>query len=172
MTRQQRRAAARSMQKLGTPDRQSINALRSAKPRLLANIEGDDPLKMSCSAYISNVDLGWDEVLEEGFDAYGRLGATYFRIVMRDGKKFYLSTFMVSRDLVLSRWGEAGLAYCDPITGLAAARIDQQLPPEEIMKVRCDELKKAATDNERAAAILEGAARRGRLREFEPGLKN
>src|SRR6516164_9237596 len=51
------------------------NELRSAKPRLIVCVEnGEDELTKYLSPYISNVDLGWDECLDEGFDPEGKTG--------------------------------------------------------------------------------------------------
>jgi hypothetical protein len=104
----------------------SENTLRSAKPRLLIvarPIKGGLP--NGYRMYISDVDLGWDELVREGFDPeHSPLGPVFWRIVRRAGEGYYLSTFMASRDGVLQAWGVAGLAYCDPITGLAPARVE------------------------------------------------
>jgi hypothetical protein len=105
------------------------NELRSAKPRLLALCFTQDNTRIEVNPYISDVDLGWDECLREGFDPDGRtgLGPVYWRVVMRAGEEFYLSTFMASRDQVMNGWGSAGLAYCNPITGMAMARVETRL---------------------------------------------
>ena len=106
------------------------NELRSAKPRLIVCVEnGEDELTKYLSPYISDVDLGWDECLDEGFDPEGKtgLGPVYWRIVARAGEQFYLSTFMATRAHVTKAWGPAGLAYCDPITGVAIARVETRL---------------------------------------------
>jgi hypothetical protein len=106
------------------------NELRSAKPRLLCVVEGgEDERTQYLSPYISDVDLGWDELIDEGFDSgpLSPLGPVYWRIVERAGERFYLSTFMATRAHVTKAWGPAGLAYCDPITGVAIARVETRL---------------------------------------------
>ena len=104
------------------------NELRSAKPRLLLDCIQDKNVRgrFHVNPYVSDVDLGWDECLREGFDPDGRtgLGPVYWRVVMRAGEEFYLSTYTATREHVMERWGSAGLAYCDPITGMAMARVE------------------------------------------------
>jgi hypothetical protein len=105
------------------------NELRSAKPRLLCVVEGgEDERTYYLSPYISDVDIGWDELIDEGFDngPLSLLGPVYWRIVER-AEPFYLSTFMATRANVTKAWGPAGLAYCDPITGMAMARVETRL---------------------------------------------
>jgi hypothetical protein len=93
------------------------NELRSAKPRLLCVFEGgEDERTYYLSPYISDVDL-----------PLSLLGPVYWRIVERAGERFYLSTFMATRAHVTKAWGPAGLAYCDPITGTAMARVETRL---------------------------------------------
>jgi hypothetical protein len=116
----------------------SENDLRAAKPRLICYVENEGPgiegegLRFGLTPYISDVDLGWDELLDEGFDPSGMsgLGPVYFRIVARGDERFYVSTFMASRSMVLKAWGTDGLAYCDPVTGMAPARIETRLSPD------------------------------------------
>jgi hypothetical protein len=107
------------------------NELRSAKPRLLVDCIQDKNVRgrFRVNPYISDVDLGWDECLREGFDPDGRtgLGPVYRRVVMRAGEVFYLSTYKATREQVMKGWGSAGLAYCDPITGTAMARVETKL---------------------------------------------
>jgi hypothetical protein len=103
--------------------------LRSAKPRLLCVSRWhEDQRAAELNPYISKVDLGWDEVLREGFDPDGSpLGPVYWRVVRRAEAQFYLSTFETALPNVLKSWGPAGVAYCDPITGRAFARIETRL---------------------------------------------
>ena len=105
------------------------NDLRSAKPRLLCVCFTQDNNRIEVNPYISDVDLGWDELIDEGFNPKRGtgLGPVYWRIVLRAGEQFCLSTFMASRDQVMNCWGSAGLAYCDPITGIAMARVETWL---------------------------------------------
>jgi hypothetical protein len=46
-------------------------------------------------------------------------------------EKLYCSTFIVSRDQIGTAWGPQGLAYCDPVTGVAVARIETVLPESD-----------------------------------------
>jgi len=108
--------------------------LQSAKPRLLTVVEpgeatSDGGQEMFVTPYISDVDLGWDELIDEGFNPEGKtgLGPVYWRVVERAGERFYLSTFMAPRAQVLKGWGNAGLKYCDPKTGMAPARVETRL---------------------------------------------
>jgi hypothetical protein len=99
--------------------------LRSAKPRLIcrADINGANT---KITPFISQTDNGWDEILAEGYDPkYSPLRcAVYWRIVKRGNEQFYCSTFQVPPHQVFKAWGEKGLAYCDPVTGMAVARIE------------------------------------------------
>jgi hypothetical protein len=99
--------------------------LRSAKPRLVYRAYIDsDPVKIT--AFVGDGDDGWDEILAEGYDAkYSPLGCpVYWRIVKQGAEEFYCSTFQVPRHQVFKAWGEKGLAHCDPVTGMAVARIE------------------------------------------------
>jgi hypothetical protein len=99
--------------------------LKSAAPRLLLFVkETDDEAIFSVEPHISDNDISWDEIFDEGFDPdYSPLGPVYWRVIRRGKKKFYYSTFAVSRDQIISGWGAKGLSYCDPITGIGVARI-------------------------------------------------
>ena len=79
--------------------------------------------------YISEVERGWDEIISEGYDPdHSPLGCpVYWRIVNRGDEKFYCSTFPAKRDQIIKAWGTRGLAYCDPVTGMAIARIETYL---------------------------------------------
>jgi hypothetical protein len=70
-----------------------------------------------------------DEVLDEGYDPHhSPLGTpVYWRAIDRDGERFYCSTFLATRTRVMKCWGPLGLAYCDPITGMAVARLETNL---------------------------------------------
>ena len=78
--------------------------------------------------YISETERGWDEVLSEGYDPDGSpLGPVYWRIVDRGDEQLYCSTFQLEGDLVSKGWGTRALIYCDPVTGMAVARIETLL---------------------------------------------
>jgi hypothetical protein len=78
--------------------------------------------------YISEVERGWDEIIEEGYDADNSLLApVYWRIVSRGDQQLYCSTFLLTRDLIIRGWGTRALVYCDPGTGKAAVRIEALL---------------------------------------------
>jgi hypothetical protein len=104
------------------------NYLRSAQPCLILRIESKDGQSFKVTPYISKVDRGWDEVIDEGYDPNNSpLGPVYWRIVNRGDERFYLSTYPVMRDQIIRAWGIKGLSYCDPITGIAVARIETLL---------------------------------------------
>jgi hypothetical protein len=90
----------------------------------------DGEVAVLLKPYISDVDLGWDELIDEGFDPRGGtgLGPVYWRIVMRASERFYISTFFMPRANAVYRYGEAVLKYCDPKTGMVPVRIESRLP--------------------------------------------
>ena len=101
--------------------------LQSAKPRLISRVEFLDKecTTAKCAAHIRmSDDLDWDELIDEGYDPRGVVGPTYWRIVRRGGELLYLSTVSIPRDGVINGWGREGLAYCDPLTGMAVIRIE------------------------------------------------
>lgn len=100
--------------------------LRRAKPRLIVTcIQSEGGRVNKLTPYISEVDRGWDEVIDEGYDPnHSPLGPVYWRIVKRDGEQFYCSTFLTTRDAIIKAWGRPGLSYCDPVTGIAVARTE------------------------------------------------
>jgi hypothetical protein len=120
-----------------TPDQKaSAEYLRSAQPRLICRVDPEgryvDPegsRLFKLTPYISEVDLRWDEVIREGYDPdQSPLGCpVYWRIVNRADEQFYCSTFRAKRDQIIKAWGTRGLAYCDPVTGMAAVRIETYL---------------------------------------------
>ena len=69
------------------------------------------------------------EVIDEGYDPdHSPLGRpVYWRIVERNDGRLYLSTFLMPRANVIKIWGMEGLAHCDPVTGMAAVRIETVL---------------------------------------------
>lgn len=101
--------------------------LRSAQPRLIITCENKGR-SSSLTPHIGEVDRGWDEVISEGYDPdHSPLGPVYWRIVKRGDERFYCSTFPVRRDGIISVWGVKGLSYCNPLTGIAVARIETLL---------------------------------------------
>jgi hypothetical protein len=118
----------------------SAEYLRSAKTRLILRVESEDGWRvdsegrqrLKLTPFISEVERGWDEVIREGFDPNNSpLGCpVYWRVVNRGGEQFYCSTFAVTRDRITKAWGTSGLAYCDPVTGMAVARIETYLGKE------------------------------------------
>jgi hypothetical protein len=106
------------------------NDLRSAKPRLICCVENPERFAFVPRTLISDVDLdGDDELIEDGFEpsSGSEIGPVYYCHVVRAGEQFALGTFMAPRVWVLKAWGPAGLAYCDPVTGMAPARIETRL---------------------------------------------
>jgi hypothetical protein len=99
--------------------------LRSAKPRLICRTEINGA-NVKITPFISEADNGSDEILAEGYDSkHSPLGCpVYWRIVKRGNKQFYCSTFQVPPHHIVKAWGDRGLAYCDPVTGMAVARIE------------------------------------------------
>jgi hypothetical protein len=112
---------------MDTPINQKAFAeyLRFAKPRLICRVEVEGN-HCKLTPFISQLDRDWDEIIDEGYDPDNSpLGCpVYWRIVKRGGEQLYCSTFRVTRREVFQGWGESGLAYCDPVTGTAAARLE------------------------------------------------
>ncbi len=106
--------------------------LRAAYPQLILRVRNTNHLEYETTPSIREVDPGWDELLDEGYDPNGSpLGPVYWRIIQRAEEKIYCSTFVVSRDQIVTAWGPQGLAYCDPVTGLAVARIETVVPESD-----------------------------------------
>jgi hypothetical protein len=105
--------------------------LRSARPRLICRVDPnpESKLRFRLTPSISEVELGWDEVLDEGYDpSHSPLGCpVYWRIISRGDERFYCSTFLAGRAQVIKGWGTQGLAHCDPVTGMAVARLETNL---------------------------------------------
>jgi hypothetical protein len=104
--------------------------LRTARPHLICRVTSKDggPVqlegRLDCLPFVSEVELGWDKVFDEGYDPGGSpLGPVYWRIAERGHENLYLSTYVAQRHEVIEKWGTKGLAYCDPVTGTAVARI-------------------------------------------------
>jgi hypothetical protein len=124
----------------------SAEYLRSAQPRLICRVDARPKQgEFKLTEYIREVDGGWEEVIDEGYDPdHSPLGCpVYWRIVNRGDERFYCSTFLATRAQVIKGWGRKGLAYCNPVTGMAVARIETNLrcewPPGDY-----DELEEAA----------------------------
>jgi hypothetical protein len=107
----------------------SAENLRSAQPRLICRAETKDGRLFEMTPYISEVECGWDEVIREGYDPdHSPLGCpVYWRVVKRGDEHLYCSTFLAMRDAVIKAWGTKALTYCDPVTGMAFARIETLL---------------------------------------------
>jgi hypothetical protein len=105
--------------------------LRSAKPRLITQLKLGKDKRLEFKASIGQTDC--DEVWSEGYDPdHSPLRRpVYWRHVRRGDAQFNWSTYAVTRDEVLRGWGKEGLAYCDPITGLAIVRMEQELRPDQ-----------------------------------------
>jgi hypothetical protein len=102
------------------------DVLRSAKPHLILHIQ-EDHRGFECrrELRIDASEGDWDEVISEGYDPiHGPLAPVYWRVVDRGAERFYLSTFRAKREWVINVWGPRGLAYCDPVTGMAFARME------------------------------------------------
>jgi hypothetical protein len=100
----------------------SAEYLRSAQSLLIIRVDSDH-LHYKLMPYISTVERGWDEVIDEGYDP-DHSPPVYWRVVKRGDDQFYCSTFLATRDEVIKCWGTGGLAYCDPATGMAVARME------------------------------------------------
>jgi hypothetical protein len=114
------------MKRKSTPEASQKN-LQSAQPYLICRVDFlEDGRTADVMPYVSH------EVVDEGYDADSSpLGRpVYWRIVKRDDRKSYLSTFLMSRAEVIKSWGTKGLAHCDPLTGMAAVRIETSLRNE------------------------------------------
>jgi hypothetical protein len=103
--------------------------LRSAQAHLVCRIDPDGGLGVRCTPYIRDVNVGLEEVLDEGYDPHHSplVCPVYWRVIDRGDEQFYCSTFLATRSQVMKAWGIQGLAYCDPITGMAVARIETNL---------------------------------------------
>ncbi len=107
----------------------SAEYLRAAHPRLICTSEIVAGRCCKLTPYIREGENSCEEVITEGYDpVHSPLGCpVYWRIVKRGELKFYFSTFMAPYDLVKRAWGTVALGYCDPDTGLAAARLETKL---------------------------------------------
>lgn len=107
----------------------SAEYLRSAQPRLVCRIDPKADLGVKLTPYISELERIWEEVMDEGYDPdHSPLGCpVYWRIVKQGDEQFYCSAFLATRAQVIKGWGRKGLAYCNPVTGMAVARIETNL---------------------------------------------
>jgi hypothetical protein len=93
-------------------------------------VETEDDQRFNITPYIRQRQYDSEEVISEGYDPdHSPLGTpVYWRIVNRGDEQYYCSTYLATRDQVKMAWGTAGLTYCDPVTGIAFARIETKLP--------------------------------------------
>lgn len=107
----------------------SSELLRSLRPSLITRIDWKSDMIAKSTSYIAQDVCETDEVIDEGYDPiHSPLGCpVYWRIVKRGAEKLYLSTFLVTRQQVKRIWGDAGLHYCDPATGMAPAQVETNL---------------------------------------------
>jgi hypothetical protein len=112
----------------------SERSLKSAKPHLIVRAridrEDDSGATVLLGPYISQVGLGWDEVIREEYNAYSLpLGRpVYSRYVKRGGENYVYATCLMPREAILKGWGSDGLRFCDPVTGLAPVMLETLLP--------------------------------------------
>ena len=103
--------------------------LRSAQPRLILRVKQVQDLPsvvMGLEPFISETDLGWDELLDEMYDATNSpLGCpVYLRTVTRAGELLSLITFLATSAMVIKGWGQKGLSYRNPDTGMTPVRLE------------------------------------------------
>jgi hypothetical protein len=115
------------------------NYLRSAQARLICRVEGeggrpvDEDGRAQLTPYVRKAERGPDEVISEGYDPDNSpLGCpVYWRIISRGDEQLYCSTFLAKREFIIRVWGKEAIAFCDPVTGMAAAQIETLLPKAE-----------------------------------------
>jgi hypothetical protein len=113
-------------EKIGTSNESLAVLLKAAQPRLIVRVVPDpcNKSKLEITPYIREVDAVSEVVIREGYDPdHSPLGPVYWRIVKRGDQRLYLSTYRVMRDEIIKGWGTPRLAYCDPLTGMAIARV-------------------------------------------------
>jgi hypothetical protein len=121
--------------------RASAEYLRSAEPRLICRVERPGGLHQKLTPHITEVYRGWDHLIDEGYDPNSSplCRPVYWRIVKRGDNRFYFSTFLMTRDEIVKGWGTEALTFCDPVTGMAVARIETLLtrPPktDQVMSI-------------------------------------
>ena len=102
--------------------------LKAAHPHLVVRVENVEHLRYETPS-IREVDPGWNELIDEGYDPHGSpLGPVYWRVVERAKEKLYCSSFLATLEQIIGCWGPRGLAYCNPTTGVAVARVGTVLP--------------------------------------------
>jgi hypothetical protein len=103
--------------------------LRLAQAHLVCRMDPDGDRSFRVKPYIKYINVGLDEVLQEGYDPHhSPLGCpVYWRVIKRGDEQFYCSTFLATRSQVMKTWGVQGLAYCDPVTGMAVAQFETNL---------------------------------------------
>jgi hypothetical protein len=110
-------------------DDELVQRFREARPRLIwKNLKTDPPVAESI---ITDGALDFDKIDSEGFDPYGVLGPTYWRIVWRGSEHLYSSTVEIPADRVARGWGDKGLALVEPEAKSIMIRIETLLPEEE-----------------------------------------
>ena len=109
--------------------------LRSAQARLICRVEGeggrpvDEDGRTKLTPYVRKADRGPDEVISEDNSPLGC--PVYWRIISRGDEQLYCSTFLAKREFIVRVWGKKAIAFCDPVTGMAAAQIETLLPKAE-----------------------------------------
>jgi hypothetical protein len=100
--------------------------LKDVKCHLIVRADHLDEKTVSLSTFIRDADPDGDEVIDEGFDPHSILLArpVYWRLVKRGAEQIYVSTFDATRQEISKRWGQDGLAYCNPVTGRAAVTLE------------------------------------------------
>jgi hypothetical protein len=116
--------------KLKLVEEDFADCLRSAQPHLIIHVDPLGGPRFELAPHIGQSEYDREEIIDEGYDPeHSPLGCpVYWRIVKRGEEKLYCSTFPATRDQVKRTWGTAGLTFCDPVTGIAFARIETKLP--------------------------------------------
>jgi hypothetical protein len=110
-----------------------IERLRTARPQSITRVHRVGERTFDVESCIRK-DEPAHVVLDEGYDPHHSPlnRPVYWRIVERADGKFYLSTFLADRGLVTKGWGsDAASIYCDPVTGMAFARMETSLKDAE-----------------------------------------
>jgi hypothetical protein len=103
--------------------------LKAAHPHLIVRVKNTGDLRYENTPYIRDIDPGWDELIGEGYDPVNSpLGPVYWRVIRRADEKLYCSSFLATAEPIIRCWGPEGLAYCDPTTGVAVARVETVIP--------------------------------------------
>jgi hypothetical protein len=124
-----RRLAAASVESVGDRLDELGKLLRAAQPHLIVRAKNTGDLRCENTPYIREVDPGWDELIDEDYDANGSpLGPVYWRVIRRAEEKLYCSSFLATPEEIIRCWGPKGLAYCNSTTGVAVARVETVLP--------------------------------------------